>query len=312
MVNCISLNPSLDKSLTIKGFVFWDINRVIESGVDPGSKGINVGRVIHKLGGKAKIFGFIGGYTGRQIQDLLKKEGVYHNLTPIKGENRTIINLFDIATGREIRINETGPRITKDEIRNFLNSLFHSLRKGDFLVISGSIPPGVPCDIYAQIIAKANRLGVKSFLDSDGEPFAKGLEAKPFLVKPNRFELGRVLHREIKNVKDVIKGAREIQKKGVGVVVVSGGKKDIICLYNDRLFKISPPHVPVKSTIGAGDALSGGIAYLLALGPSLEDALQLGVAAGSAKVMMPGTKLFSNFLVKRLLKEVKVTSLNSV
>ncbi len=306
MVNCISLNPSLDKSLTIKGFVFWDINRVLESRVDPGSKGINVGRVIKRLGGKAKIFGFIGGYTGRQIHDLLKREGVYPELTPIRGENRTIINLFDIVTGKEIRINESGPSISGLELKNFMDKLFNSLKSGDFLIISGSIPPGVPIDIYKKIITKANRLGVKSFLDSDGEPFSRGLDAKPFLVKPNRYELGRALNREIKNVKDVIEGAREIQKKGIEVVVVSGGKKDIICLYKDSLFKISPPHVPVQSTIGAGDALSGGIAYSLALGSSLEGALRLGVAAGSAKVMMPGTKLFSNSLVKSLLKKVKI------
>jgi len=310
MVNCISLNPSLDKSLTIKGFVFWDINRVLESRVDPGSKGINVGRVIKRLGGKAKIFGFIGGYTGRQIHDLLKREGVYPELTPIRGENRTIINLFDIVTGKEIRINESGPSISGLELKDFMDKLFNSLKSGDFLIISGSIPPGVPIDIYKRIITKANRLGVKSFLDSDGEPFSRGLDAKPFLVKPNRYELGRALNREIKNVKDVIEGAREIQKKGIEVVVVSGGKKDIICLYKDSLFKISPPHVPVQSTIGAGDALSGGIAYSLALGSSLEGALRLGVAAGSAKVMMPGTKLFSNSLVKSLFKKVKVTRLN--
>ena len=310
MVNCISLNPSLDKSLTIKGFVFWDINRVLESRVDPGSKGINVGRVIKRLGGKAKIFGFIGGYTGRQIHDLLKREGVYPELTPIRGENRTIINLFDIVTGKEIRINESGPSISGLELKDFMDKLFNSLKSGDFLIISGSIPPGVPIDIYKKIITKANRLGVKSFLDSDGEPFSMGLDAQPFLVKPNRYELGRALNREIKNVKDVIEGAREIQKKGIEVVVVSGGKKDIICLYKDSLFKISPPHVPVQSTIGAGDALSGGIAYSLALGSSLEGALRLGVAAGSAKVMMPGTKLFSNSLVKSLFKKVKVTRLN--
>jgi 6-phosphofructokinase 2 len=306
LIATITLNPSLDQHITVDGLVLDGTNRWSRLHRYAGGKGIDVSRAIHEMGGRTVAYGFIGGPVGRAVEILLDEEEVPFSFTPIHRETRTNFIITDSKTGRQTRIDAPGPHITKGEFERFQRKMRRISPSPDLMVVGGSLPPGIPSDVYYAIIREAKTFGVRAILDSEGQWLAKGVKAEPYLVKPNVREAEGLLGRNLPDEDAIIKGALDIVKMGVEIAVISRGKDGIIAATSQEILKATPPQVKVKSAVGAGDCTIAGLALKLANEESLTKACRLAVALGTAAVLTPGTELARRADVEELLPLVKV------
>jgi len=306
MIATITLNPCLDEHITVDGLVVEEANRWSKLHRYAGGKGIDVSRAIHEMDGRTIAYGFIGGSEGRAVEILLDEEGVPFSFTPIKEETRTNFIITDTKTFQQTRIDAPGPRISKKELERFYRKLRAINPPPDLIVASGSVPPGVPSNIYYNIVAEAKRYGVRTIVDSEGQWLAEGIKAKPYLIKPNVHETEELLDRELPTEEAVIKAALDLVKLGVGVVVISRGKDGLIVATKEKVVKAVSPPLKVRSAVGAGDCTIAGFALKLAYNESVVEACRLGAAMGAAAVLTPGTELCHKADVENLLPQIKV------
>jgi 6-phosphofructokinase 2 len=311
LIVTITLNPSLDQHITVDGLVLDGTNRWSRLHRYAGGKGIDVSRAIHEMGGRTIAYGFIGGPVGRAVEILLDEEEVPFSFTPIERETRTNFIITDSKTGRQTRIDAPGPRISRDEFERFQRKMRRIRPSPDLIVMGGSLPPGIPNDVYYSIIMEAKTFGVRTILDSDGQWLAEGIKAKPYLVKPNVREAEELLGRELPTEDAIIKGALDIVDMGVEIAVISRGGEGVIAATNNEVLKAVPPEVKVKSAVGAGDCTIAGLAIKLANEESLSKACRLAVALGTAAVLTPGTELARREDVEALLPRVKVKKITA-
>jgi 6-phosphofructokinase 2 len=306
LITTITLNPSLDQHITVDGLVIDGTNRWSRLHRYAGGKGIDVSRAIHEMGGRAVAYGFIGGPVGRAVEILLDEEDVPFSFTPIHRETRTNFIITDSKTWRQTRIDAPGPRISKEEFERFQRKMLRIRPSPDLIVMGGSLPPGIPNDVYYSMIIEAKTFGVRAILDSEGQWLAEGIKAKPYLVKPNVREAEGLLGRELPDEDAIIKGALDIVDMGVEIAVISRGEEGIIAATDKEVIKAVPPQVKVKSAVGAGDCTIAGLALKLADEETLFSACRLAVALGTAAVLTPGTELARREDVEELLPQVKV------
>jgi 6-phosphofructokinase 2 len=309
MIATVTLNPSLDKTVTVEGLVIDEANRWTSLRRDPGGKGINVSRVLHELGNETIAYGFIGGIDGQILEHLLGEQGVPHDFTPINGQIRSNFIITNLKTRRQTRIDAPGPHVSRDELEDLVGKLTHIKPKPDFLVLAGSVPPGVPDDIYTQLIEEAKKHGVKTVLDSDDEWLKEGIKAKPNVIKPNVHETEELLGEKLRDEAAIIQALRTLVTQGIEVVAISRGKDGIIVANGGKILKVIPPQVEIRSTVGAGDSAVAGLVLKLSQGDGIEEACRLAVAAGTAATLTPGTELCRRQDVERLLPQVKVENL---
>ncbi len=309
MIATVTLNPSLDKTVTVEGLVIDEANRWTSLRQDPGGKGINVSRVLHELGNETIAYGFIGGIDGQILEHLLGEQGVPHDFTPINGQIRSNFIITNLKTRRQTRIDAPGPHVSRDELEDLVGKLTHIKPKPDFLVLAGSVPPGVPDDIYRQLIEEAKKHGVKTVLDSDDEWLKEGIKAKPNVIKPNVHETEELLGEKLRDEAAIIQALRTLVTQGIEVVAISRGKDGLIVANEGKILKVIPPQVEIRSTVGAGDSAVAGLVLKLSQGDGIEEACRLAVAAGTAATLTPGTELCRRQDVERLLPQVKVENL---
>ena len=309
MIATVTLNPSLDRVVTVEGLVLDEANRWTSLRQYPGGKGINVSRVIHELGSETTAYGFIGGIEGEAIKHLLGLQGVPYDFIPIRGEVRSNFIITDLKTHRQTRIDAPGPSISRDELRILIDKLIRIEPRPDFLVLAGSVPPGVPDDIYRRLIEAAKAHGVKTVLDSDGKWLREGVKATPNVIKPNVHEAEEMLGTKLKDEAAIIQAAKTLVAQGIGVVAISRGEDGLIIANEDKILKGIPPRVEISSTVGAGDSTVAGLVLKLSQGGGIEEACRLAVAAGTAATLTPGTELCRRKDVERLLPQVKVERL---
>ncbi len=306
MIATITLNPSLDEHIAVDRLVVEEANRWVKLRRYPGGKGINVSRAIYEMDGITVAYGFVGGPNGRTFEILLDEAGVLFSFTPIKEETRVNFIIKDIKTGQQTRIDAPGPRISRGELDRFFKKLKKIRPTPDLMVVSGSVPPGVPVTVYNDIIMVGKESGVRTILDSTGQWLTEGIKAKPYLIKPNTSELEALLGRQLPTEEAIVTAALDLVAMGIEIVVVSRGQDGIIATDGKHVFKAEAPPVRVRSTVGAGDCAVAGLALKLAYGESLLEACRLGVAMGTACVLTPGTELCHKADVARLLSGVKV------
>lgn len=306
MIATVTLNPSLDRTITVAGLAIDKTNRWTSTHLYAGGKGIDVSRAIHETRGKTIAYGFVGGVAGRAIEILLDEEGVPFSFTPIEQETRTNFIINDTKAGQQTTIGAPGPRISKREFDRFHRKMKHISPKPDLMVIGGSIPPGLPVDVYYDIVTEAKSFGVRCVLDSEGRWLEEGIKAKPYLIKPNVPEAEELLKRELSGEEAIINAALSLVESGIEVVVISRGKDGIIAATKEKIFKAVLPPVKVRSAVGAGDCTIAGLALKLAYGEPLIEACRLAVAMSTACVLTPGTELCHRADVERLLPQVKV------
>lgn len=309
MIATVTLNPSLDKIVTVEELVVDEANRWTSLRRDPGGKGINVSRVVHELGGETIAYGFIGGIDGETLKHLLQQQGVPFDFTPIQGEIRSNFIITDLKTRRQTRIDAPGPHISGDELGKLIDKITHIEPKPDFLVFAGSVPPGVPDDIYRQLIEKAKKSGIKTVLDSDNKWLKEGIKAKPNVIKPNVHEAEELLETHLRDQAAIVKAVKALVNRGIDVAAISRGKDGLIVANGEKILKVTPPQVEVRSTIGAGDSTIAGLVLKLSQGHGIEEASRWAAASGTAATLTPGTELCRREDVERLLPQVKVERL---
>ncbi len=306
MIVTITLNPCLDEHIIVEQLLVDEANRWTKLHRYAGGKGIDVSRAIHEMGGTTTAYGFIGGAVGRTVEILLDEEGVPFSFTPVEQETRTNFIITDARTSQQTIINAPGPHISEKELERFFKKLGEIQPVPDLMVASGSAPPGVPDNIYYDIITRAKDLGVRTILDSAGQWLKEGIKAKPYLIKPNVHEAEGLLKTELSTEEEIIKAALNLVEMDIEVVIISRGKEGIIAATKEKVFKAVPPAVKVQSTVGAGDCTVAGLASKLAHGEPLMEACRLAVALGAAAALTPGTELAHRADVEKLLPQIKV------
>jgi len=308
LIYTITLNPALDRTLWVERIRADDSNRIKKEERYAGGKGIDVSRVLTMLGVGSTALGFVGGFTGAELEGRLLNEGISCDFIRISGETRTNIIMNDMSTGGQSVFGASGPVIEPYELMQMIHKV-EGLEHPEMVIISGSIPPGVHPKIYRKIIEIAKNRNAKVILDADGEALVEGTQAFPDIIKPNIHELSRLVGAELKEQDDIIDAARSVQKKGIGLLLVSMGAKGILLIGEKENYHAAHPEVIVKNTIGAGDSAVAGFVFALTEGKSLKEALAYAVAAGTATTLMPGTALCCKDDFLRLLPAVHVREL---
>ena len=308
MIYTVTLNPALDRAITVERLLPDDTTRVISEKMYAAGKGIDVSRVIREMGGPTVALGLVGGFDGLQLEGLLINAGVMTSFTRISGETRTNIILREKETGRQFVISAAGPEILSSEIGQFYQ---HVLQISDmsYVVLSGSVPRGVTPNLYGQLILAGKKKGAFVVLDTDGKALSESIEYRPSCIKPNRHELSRLVGKELENESDILSACEEIHERGIPYVLVSRGKEGLILSTVQRKVKATAPAVEVESTVGAGDSVVAGFVLAHARGKDLTDCVRLACAAGTATAQTPGTELCHRAGVEKMLPLVQVSTL---
>ena len=309
MIYTVTLNPALDKTVTIPRFALDSVNRISELREDPGGKGINVSKVIAKLGGTSRAIALLGGAVGEKIELALEGMGIDVWAFEANGETRTNTKVVDPVLDTHTDINEPGPEATLALLDGMLASLADAIQEGDIVVLSGSLPKGAPVATYETWCRTCSGAGAKVFLDADGDALSHGLKALPYLAKPNDAELSRICGRELKDVTAIASEARAIVERGVSRVVVSMGGAGALFAESGRTLLAHSPTVSVGSTVGAGDSVVAALAFAEERGMTLEETARLSMATGAANVMQSGTQAAERELVDSLLDKVSLEEL---
>lgn len=309
MIITLTANPALDQTIVVDRLEIGDVNRFHESYLDPAGKGINVSRMVHRLGWPTIAFGFLAGEIGALAEKALNDEGVQHHFVPVPGQTRININIVDRERDSVTSLYGPGPAVDAEDLEALDGLLRFWLQAGRVLVLAGSLPIGVRADLYADYIRAAREKGLKTVLDADGEPFRLGLAERPSLIKPNMEEAERLLGRSLPDLAAVVQGARDLVQRGIETVVISMGAAGAVCAQQDRVWRALPPAVEKRSTVGSGDSLVAGLALALARDQSIVEGLRLGTAAGAATAMTTGTSLGTAAEVAALAPQVVIEEL---
>lgn len=291
MIITVTLNPALDKSIEIENFKVGDLNRIKAERIDAGGKGINVSKSVLRMGGTSKALGFLGGSSGGFIKESLDRLDIENDFIMINNETRTNIKIFDPVRMTNTEINDPGPSVEKEYVERLEYILLKSMIPESVIVFSGSLPRGIDAGVYGKWISIARRLGARTILDADGEPLKKGIEAGPFIVKPNIKELESASGCSIRSIKEAESLSRDmIEKYDIGMVVVTLGEKGALFIEKKRSLLARGLDVEAKSTVGAGDAMAAALAISLEQGFDLEETVRTAIAASAASVMTSGTQ----------------------
>ena len=287
----ITLNPAIDKSTSVPVIVPEKKMRCEAPVFEPGGGGINVARAIKKLGGQAKAIYFAGGYTGKFFTQLLDKEKIESVVIEISKHTRENLIVLDQAANLQYRFGMPGPVIEEAEWQQLLRSV-EQIEDAAFIIASGSVPAGVPTDIFARIAAIAKRKNIKFVVDTSGEALQLAANEGVYMLKPNIGELSTLVGEEELNVEMADTIARQLISKGsCEVLLVSMGPGGALLVTKDLATQITAPAVKRKSTVGAGDSMVAGMVLGLSKGMTIADAAKYGVACGTAATMNPGTEL---------------------
>jgi len=297
----LTVNPALDKSCPVERVVPDSKLRCGVLRLDPGGGGINVARVIRRLGGDPLAVYPAGGPTGLLLQDLLDREGIRHRPLPIEGWTREDFTATEDATGRQYRFVLQGPTLSPREWQACLDAVGQAPPESGIVVASGSLPPGVPEDFYARLARLCRELGLRLALDASLEPLALAAREGVWLLKPNRRELQAVVAYDIDSHEELERAAKAVVERGVCEnLVVSLGAEGALALARGLCVRLPAPAVSVRSRVGAGDSMMAALVVGLARSEDLEAATRLALAAGAAAVMRPGTDLCQREDVERL------------
>jgi 6-phosphofructokinase 2 len=305
MILTLTMNPSLDKSAATKQVI---PDRKVRCGVqllEPGGGGINVARVTHRLGWPTLAVYPCGGTHGDTVVDLLEKEGVPQEPIRIEKAVRDSVMIMEESTGHQYRFSFPGPSLSTREQDRIRDLVAERVGGSSVLVLSGSVPPGVDAAFYRELVTDDLSGSCRVVVDSSGATLREALNGNVFLIKPNHREFEEIAGRSLPDDEAIAEAARRvIDETGVRYIAVSLGAGGVALAGGGRFVRIASPTVPIRSRVGAGDSAVGGIAFGLAHGLDAHASVQLGVAAGAATVMSPGTNLCRREDVRRLFEAV--------
>lgn len=309
MVLTVTLNPSVDRALFIEELRVGDTNRVIRTETDAGGKGVNLSRVLCEMGGDTVATGFIGGGAGAYICRVLDQQKLDHCFIEVDGETRTNISVEDANRGLPTTFNERGPQITDSDLDRLFGRVKEFLPRIQWLAMGGSLPPGAPDDVFRRLVEVAHEAGVRTLVDADGEAMKLAMEAKPSFVKPNEKEAARLLNRDITGRNESLRAAQELYElngASENVAVVSRGPGGAALACELGVFDGITPNVEMRSTVGCGDSMLGGMLWAMQKGEPLTTAFQWGLAAGAATAFTDGTEIARRAVVEQLFPQARI------
>lgn len=309
MITTVTLNPSIDKTIYISKLIPNDTNRVINVEMDAGGKGINCARMLRRLGVETTVVAMLGGKSGDFVASVLKNEGICLEAITTKTNTRSCVCVEESAGTPPTTFNERGGPIEHKELVDLLELAKNVSRESSYVVFGGSVPPGINDDIYRVLIDIASAGGAKSILDADGLALVEGLKAKPYMIKPNRDEVERLLGIEFVSKSDAARAALTLGERGIELVVISLGKQGAMACQDGIIYYAEPPEVKVVSTIGSGDSMIAGMLCALKNGAGVDEALKLGCAAGAATAMSNGANIGAKADVDELLSQIRVSKI---
>lgn len=289
MIITITLNPAVDRTIILNELVPGQVNRVLDNRQDAGGKGINVSKSIKALGHESRAFAVLGGRNGDFISHHIRGLGIELEVYRISGETRQNMKIVDQTHHQYTDINEAGPEIDQISAAAIKETIVGQLQAGTVLVLSGSAAPGFEPTIYAELVREARRQGCKVILDADDQLLREALPEAPWLVKPNIHELEALAGYPLDTLQKVKAVADTILDQGVQVVVVSMGKEGALWIDKGQAFHVKALTVPVRSTVGAGDAMVAALAVALDQGIDAETAMRLATVSSAASVMAEGS-----------------------
>lgn len=301
----LTVNPAIDRTINVDRLAFEDRAYILSSKDTPGGRGINSSSVIHSFGGKTVAILPAGGASGQRFEEFLKDCGYPVAVVRIRNKVRTNLTIID-SHGLTIKLNEPGPTLDASEVAKLERAVRARLDGISWLMLCGSLPPGVPDTFYAGLIEFAHKKKIKTFLDTDGEALRRGMEAGPTVVKPNQPEAERLLNTALITRPHYLNAARQMQRMGAQAVILSLGSRGVVAAFRHHLTEAIPPSVDVVSPIGAGDALAAAFLWAFEQGLDEDDALRWGVSAGTASAALPGMRFGSLAQTRAIYKDVEV------
>jgi len=295
----------VDRNLTADRLVFEDRAYILSTSEGPGGRGINASCVLHAFGAVTEAVVPVGGLNGRHFEQLLGGCGYPVHFVRIAGDIRTNFTITD-KTGLTIKLNELGNPLSKDELDNLAHTVEQHIGRAAWLLLCGSLPPGAPPDFYSRLIDLARRRGVKTLLDTDGEPLQAGVEAGPTVVAPNQQEAERLLNRALITRTHFLEAAARMQKMGAAHVILSLGSRGAVGASESQLLEVVPPRIEAVCPIGAGDALVAAFAWSMEREANFSEALRWGVAAGTASAALPGVTFASRLQTAKIHAQVEI------
>ena len=306
MIITVTLNPAVDQNLELERLIPGDTNRVLDSRIDPGGKGINVSRVLRELGRESLAAGLAPGSLGRFIEHSLLEQGILCDFVHTRGQTRTNLTVVDESAHETTLLSYRGPEVDPRHMQTLEARLRRFISAGDWLVVAGSIPPPIEPEAYTRLIQLGRQLGAHTVLDADAEALAAGLSGQPDLVKLNYHEAERLLNMSLEDDTKLLEAAEEMRKAGAATAIITAGSRGAVAVSEEGAWWSWPPQTEVVSAVGAGDALLAGLLMKLEEGVGMEEALRWGTAAGAATCLTQGTQLCRRDDFTKLLPDVRV------
>lgn len=305
MILTLTANPAIDQNVSADRLVFEDRAYILSTEQSAGGRGINASHVIQTFGGETMGIAVSGGAAGARFCQLLQCCKYPVEMVPVAQEIRTNLTITD-KQGLTIKLNALGPRLEKDEVIRIEDAVRSKLDKASWLMLCGSLPPGVPDNFYARLIETARQANVKTLLDADGEALREGIEAGPTAVTPNQQEAERLLGLVLLTRTQSIDAARKIHAMGAGSVILSLGSRGAIGVMEKSVHEAVPPRVDAVCPIGAGDAMAAAFTWSMDEKGNFPDALRWGVAAGTASARLPGVHFANLEQTREIYQKVEV------
>ena len=309
MIITVTFNPAIDKTAEVEELQVGGLNRLSNVMQDAGGKGVNVSKTIKAFGGETLCTGFLAGSSGEYIEHTLKDLDIHSDFVWVDGMTRTNLKVLD--KDKELtELNEAGPLIGIKEVEKLKQKICELCNPDSIVVLSGNVSKGVNTNIYKELIEDIKQAGGKVIFDADGELFAKGIQAKPLVIKPNKYELATYfkVSQDVTN-DEIIRLAKTLLNEDTKYVVVSMGKEGSIFITKDQVIQAEALKVEAHSSVGAGDAMVAGITYAIEQGYPLEEMIRFAVAASAGAVMTKGTQPASIDVVKELKDKVVLKTL---
>ena len=300
MIYTLTLNPSIDYIIHADDIKLGEVNRSYNEVKFPGGKGINVSRVLSEFSIENTALGYIGGFTGEFVDSYLKKLDI--NTDFIKISDDTRINV-KIKSNKESEINGSGPSISDEELSKLLNKL-SGLKRGDYLVLAGSIQKSLPNDLYFRIQDMLKDKGVCIIVDTSGKALLEAIKRKPFLIKPNDKEIEEIFNVKLNDVDDVVNYGKKLFEMGAENVIISRGGNGAVLICNEGIFIGKAPKGKVINSVGAGDSLVAGFVGTYSKTKDVIESFKYGIATGSATAF--SLDLCKKSYVDELIKMVKI------
>lgn len=302
MIYTVTFNPALDYLMYVSELQSDDINRTEKEQLFYGGKGINVSVILTRMGVKNKALGFLAGFSGHQLEDMLNADSIENDFVYLK-KGYTRINV-KIKSKKETDINACGPEITADDIQELFKKI-ENLEKDDCLVLAGSIPKSLPDNIYEKILDKLNGKGIDFVVDATGDLLKNVLKYKPFMIKPNHHELGEIFSTEIKTLDEIKKYGKMLQDMGARNVLISRGKDGAALLdENGEIHTMGNVPGKIVSSVGCGDSMVAGFLAGYYQTKDYAYALKLGSACGNATAF--SSSLATKDEIEKMLKNDKL------